>query len=185
MFGANGWYVYSNLQLVRAQNLHTAIDVWAVGTILLFFLTGKFPLFQCTDDNEALMEIACILGKKKMEKAATLHSRLIHRVSVVIPLIVLCRQNVRDQRSIGNRDWHYMERFRHKTKPRPLYPSKLGSQLLSCQSNGLLRGRYDCERRIHSSSVIVFPLPRLVSFFRWLDICWRSEGASGARGAQA
>jgi cell division control protein 7 len=52
-----------------------AIDVWAAGTILLFFLTGKFPLFQCTDDNEALMEIATILGKKKMEKTATLHSR--------------------------------------------------------------------------------------------------------------
>jgi cell division control protein 7 len=42
--------------------------------ILLFFLTGKFPLFQSNDDIEALMEIAAIIGKKNMEKAATLHS---------------------------------------------------------------------------------------------------------------
>ncbi|KAF7310774.1 Kinase-like protein [Mycena chlorophos] len=52
-----------------------AIDVWAAGVILLFFLTGKFPLFQSSDDNEALMELAVILGRKKMEKTATLHSR--------------------------------------------------------------------------------------------------------------
>lgn len=38
-------------------------------------LTGKFPLFQANDDVEALMEIACIVGKRKMEKAATLHSK--------------------------------------------------------------------------------------------------------------
>jgi len=42
--------------------------------ILLFFLTGKFPLFQSGDDVEALMETATIIGRKKMEKAATLHS---------------------------------------------------------------------------------------------------------------
>ncbi|KAF7339608.1 Kinase-like protein [Mycena sanguinolenta] len=61
--------------LFKCSEQTGAIDVWAVGTILLFFLTGKFPLFQCADDNEALMEIACILGKKKMEKTAMLHSR--------------------------------------------------------------------------------------------------------------
>jgi cell division control protein 7 len=55
----------------------SAIDVWAAGTILLFFLTGKFPLFQCADDNEALMEIAVILGRKRMEKVALLHSGFI------------------------------------------------------------------------------------------------------------
>lgn len=42
--------------------------------ILLFFLTGKFPLFQSSDDIEALMEIAAIIGRKRMEKAAALHS---------------------------------------------------------------------------------------------------------------
>jgi len=51
-----------------------AIDMWAAGMILLFFLVGKFPLFQSNDDIEALMEIATIIGRRKMEKAATLHS---------------------------------------------------------------------------------------------------------------
>ncbi|KAF9000234.1 kinase-like domain-containing protein [Cyathus striatus] len=52
-----------------------ALDVWAAGIVLLFFLTGKFPLFQSNDDIEALMEIAVIVGKKQMEKVALLHSR--------------------------------------------------------------------------------------------------------------
>lgn len=43
--------------------------------IFLFFLTGKFPLFQSNDDIEALMEIATIIGKRRMEAAATLHSK--------------------------------------------------------------------------------------------------------------
>ncbi|KAH9948774.1 kinase-like protein [Amylocystis lapponica] len=53
-----------------------AIDVWSAGMILLFFLTGKFPLFHSSDDIEALMEIATIFGKKRIEKTATLHSRV-------------------------------------------------------------------------------------------------------------
>ena len=53
---------------------HTAIDVWAAGMILLFFLTKKFPLFQANDDVEALMEIAVVIGRRKIEKVATLHS---------------------------------------------------------------------------------------------------------------
>lgn len=48
--------------------------MWAAGMILLFFLVGKFPLFQSNDDVEAFMEIAAIIGRRKMEKAATLHS---------------------------------------------------------------------------------------------------------------
>lgn len=43
--------------------------------ILAFFLSCKFPLFNSNDDVEALMEIACIIGRKKMEKVATLHSK--------------------------------------------------------------------------------------------------------------
>lgn len=52
-----------------------AIDVWSAGMILLFFLTGKFPIFQSQDDMEALVEIATIIGYKQMEKIATLHSQ--------------------------------------------------------------------------------------------------------------
>jgi len=68
--------VVSNVIQYRpyAQLLVAAIDIWAAGTILLFFLAGKFPLFQSQDDIEALMEIAAIVGRKKMERVATLHS---------------------------------------------------------------------------------------------------------------
>ncbi|EPQ58916.1 kinase-like protein [Gloeophyllum trabeum ATCC 11539] len=61
--------------LLKCGEQSGAIDVWSAGVILLFFLTGKFPLFQSNDDIEALMEIAVIIGKRKMEKTATLHSR--------------------------------------------------------------------------------------------------------------
>ncbi|KZT29486.1 kinase-like protein [Neolentinus lepideus HHB14362 ss-1] len=61
--------------LLKCGEQTGAIDVWSAGVILLFFLTGKFPLFQSNDDIEALMEIAVIVGKRKMERIATLHSR--------------------------------------------------------------------------------------------------------------
>jgi len=63
----------------------SAIDVWSAGVILLFFLTGKFPLFQSNDDIEGLMEITVIIGKKNIERAATLHGKLLsHPVSYAI-----------------------------------------------------------------------------------------------------
>jgi len=52
-----------------------AIDIWSAGVILLFFLSKKFPIFQSNDDIEGLMEIAIIIGKRKIERAATLHGR--------------------------------------------------------------------------------------------------------------
>ncbi|KAI0298832.1 kinase-like domain-containing protein [Russula brevipes] len=61
--------------LLKCNEQTGAIDMWSAGMILLFFLTGKFPLFQSNDDVEALLEIACIIGRRRMEKAATLHSR--------------------------------------------------------------------------------------------------------------
>ncbi|KAG6868010.1 hypothetical protein C0993_008444 [Termitomyces sp. T159_Od127] len=61
--------------LLKCLQQTGAIDVWAAGTILLFFLTGKFPLFQSNDDTEALMEIATIIGYREMADVATLHSR--------------------------------------------------------------------------------------------------------------
>ena len=43
--------------------------------ILLFFLTKKFPIFNSNDDTEALIEIGTIIGRRRMEKTATLHSK--------------------------------------------------------------------------------------------------------------
>lgn len=56
--------------------------MWSAGTILLSFLTGKFPLFQSNDDIEALMEIATIVGRRKMEKTAALHSTYISHLTI-------------------------------------------------------------------------------------------------------
>ncbi|KAI6152289.1 kinase-like protein [Pisolithus tinctorius] len=61
--------------LLKCGQQSGAVDVWSAGMILLFFLTGKFPLFQSSDDIEALMEIATIIGRQKMERTALLHSR--------------------------------------------------------------------------------------------------------------
>ncbi|KAG7097514.1 hypothetical protein E1B28_004857 [Marasmius oreades] len=61
--------------LLKCGDQTGAIDVWSAGVILLFFLTRKFPLFQSNDDVEALMEIAAVIGKRKMERAAMLHNR--------------------------------------------------------------------------------------------------------------
>lgn len=54
----------------------SAIDVWSAGIILLCFLTRRFPFFNSNDDVEALMELAALFGKKRMERCATLHSEL-------------------------------------------------------------------------------------------------------------
>jgi hypothetical protein len=39
-------------------------------------LTGQFPFFQSNDDGDAILEIAHILGKKKMETIARGLSKL-------------------------------------------------------------------------------------------------------------
>ncbi|OCH94542.1 kinase-like protein [Obba rivulosa] len=62
--------------LLKCGEQTGAIDVWSAGMILLFFLTGKFPLFNSSDDTEALMELAAIFGRKRMETVAILHSRI-------------------------------------------------------------------------------------------------------------
>lgn len=72
------WYRTKLIKLALS-----AIDVWSAGMIMLFFLTKKFPLSQSSDDVEALMEIAAIIGRRRMEKAATLHCKGESRMLVV------------------------------------------------------------------------------------------------------
>ena len=50
--------------------------MWSAGVILLSILTHKFPVFNSSDDIEALLEIAAIFGRPAMERCALLHSEL-------------------------------------------------------------------------------------------------------------
>ncbi|EUC57814.1 cell cycle kinase, putative [Rhizoctonia solani AG-3 Rhs1AP] len=61
--------------LFKCESQTVALDVWSAGIILLACLSGKFPLFNSNDDTEALAEIAAIVGRNKIEKAAMLHNR--------------------------------------------------------------------------------------------------------------
>ncbi|KAI9630778.1 hypothetical protein KEM48_013677 [Puccinia striiformis f. sp. tritici PST-130] len=54
-----------------------AIDIWSVGVTLLCFLTRRFPFFNSNDDVDALMEIATIFGRSKLESVALHHNRTV------------------------------------------------------------------------------------------------------------
>jgi cell division control protein 7 len=60
--------------LVIRADLDVAIDIWSAGVMMLSILTHRFPIFNSTDDIEALMEIAAIFGRSAMERCALLHS---------------------------------------------------------------------------------------------------------------
>lgn len=61
--------------LLKCPDQTVAIDIWSAGIILLSLLTHKFPVFNSSDDVEALMEVAAIFGRTAMERCAMLHSR--------------------------------------------------------------------------------------------------------------
>jgi cell division control protein 7 len=63
--------VSPNIQLII-----TAIDIWSAGVILLTLLTKRYPFFQSSDDQDAIVEIACIFGNREMESAATKYGRV-------------------------------------------------------------------------------------------------------------
>lgn len=62
--------------LFRNVNQTTAIDIWSVGVIFLILLTKQYPFFNSLDDNDALVEIACIFGNNEMRKLAKFHNRI-------------------------------------------------------------------------------------------------------------
>ncbi|UZJ51698.1 hypothetical protein CBS101457_001018 [Exobasidium rhododendri] len=64
--------------LLKCQDQTPALDIWSVGIILLAFLTKRFPLFNSSDDTEAILELMVIFGKKRINQAAILHNRVLH-----------------------------------------------------------------------------------------------------------
>ncbi|KAJ1569341.1 Cell division control protein 7 [Cladochytrium tenue] len=61
--------------LFREPHQTTAVDIWAVGVILLCMLTGCYPFFISGNDNEALLEIANMFGKEAMHDVAPKFNR--------------------------------------------------------------------------------------------------------------
>ncbi|BEJ11324.1 hypothetical protein CspHIS471_0107460 [Cutaneotrichosporon sp. HIS471] len=61
--------------LLKCPDQTVAIDVWSAGVILLSILSHKFPVFNSSDDVEALMEIAGLFGRNAMQRCSMLHNR--------------------------------------------------------------------------------------------------------------
>ncbi|KAK4097047.1 kinase-like protein [Parathielavia hyrcaniae] len=59
--------------LFKCTEQTTKIDVWSVGVILLTILSRRFPFFNSADDVEAMIEIATIFGRRRMQSTALLH----------------------------------------------------------------------------------------------------------------
>lgn len=56
--------------LLKYPNQTTAVDMWAVGTILISILSGCYPFFQGKDDYTALAEIITVFGDEIVKKTA-------------------------------------------------------------------------------------------------------------------
>ncbi|RVX75492.1 hypothetical protein B0A52_00845 [Exophiala mesophila] len=62
--------------LLKCTSQTTKIDIWSAGVILLTLLARRFPFFNSADDVDAMIEIASIFGRKKMQAAAAMHGQL-------------------------------------------------------------------------------------------------------------
>lgn len=52
-----------------------AVDMWAVGVILLSILARSYPFFRAPDDMTALAELMTLFGTKQLQIAAKKYSR--------------------------------------------------------------------------------------------------------------
>ncbi|KAK3898674.1 kinase-like domain-containing protein [Staphylotrichum tortipilum] len=59
--------------LFKCTEQSTKIDIWSAGVILLTILSRRFPFFNSADDVEAMIEIATMFGRQRMQAAALLH----------------------------------------------------------------------------------------------------------------
>ncbi|KAI8072115.1 kinase-like domain-containing protein [Thamnidium elegans] len=82
--------------LLKYLNQTTAIDIWAVGVILLVILSGRYPFFNPEDDPDAIIELAHLFGMKKLKEFVEFYGRSIQTNIPDIPeeeidLTDLCR----------------------------------------------------------------------------------------------
>eukprot|EP00088_Acartia_fossae_P031239 TRINITY_DN32158_c0_g1_i5.p1 TRINITY_DN32158_c0_g1~~TRINITY_DN32158_c0_g1_i5.p1 ORF type:complete len:773 (-),score=109.80 TRINITY_DN32158_c0_g1_i5:412-2730(-) len=79
--------------LLKHPNQTTAIDLWAVGVILISILSRSYPFFRAPDDMTALAELTVIFGSQQMKTLAKKFGRrlTISKESDPQDLEVLCR----------------------------------------------------------------------------------------------
>lgn len=63
--------------LLKCTAQTTKIDIWSAGVILLTLLARRFPFFNSADDVDAMIEIASIFGKKRMQAVAAMHGSVL------------------------------------------------------------------------------------------------------------
>lgn len=109
-----------------------AVDVWSAGVILLFFLSKKFPIFQSNDDIEGLMEITAIIGKRKIERAATLHGKSYISLSHpdIHKFFLTARSNDSDERPRPRSRWDIMARVRRASESRHMEAPEIRHEVL-------------------------------------------------------
>jgi cell division control protein 7 len=56
--------------LARYRHQSCAIDMWSAGVILLSIMTRRPVFFVSADDNDALAEIACLVGSQRLKEFA-------------------------------------------------------------------------------------------------------------------
>ena len=57
--------------LLKWQYQTTQLDIWSVGVILLCIMSQRYPFFHSTNDDEALIEIAHIVGAQALHDYGT------------------------------------------------------------------------------------------------------------------
>lgn len=62
--------------LLKCTSQTTKIDMWSAGVILLTFLGRRFPFFNAADDVDAMIEMSCIFGTRRMKAAAAVHGQI-------------------------------------------------------------------------------------------------------------
>lgn len=75
----------------------TAVDIWAVGVMLLIILSGRYPFFEPEDDADGIMELAHLFGMTKLVEFTEFYGRRLHTNIPTIPtheldMATLCRQ---------------------------------------------------------------------------------------------
>lgn len=61
--------------LFKVSQQTTALDIWSAGVILLSLLTKQFPFFNSSDDQDAIVELACLFGSREISEVAQRYSK--------------------------------------------------------------------------------------------------------------